>query len=390
MFGLDDIFAPLAIPGKAMGKNQGGSFQNFINPFGFTSLGATYNQNMPGYDPNTGMPTAPEYQAAYNPATMSMASNPELAKIKSEANRSGPSKAANLMIGEQNRQELMSRDANARTAGGSAAKARSDLAMRGGLSSGARERTEQNAVNDVLNLNQQAAATKAGNVAQIGINDEQNRQNQMQEAAQLSMQAQQFDTGNQIQSNRDVNAWNQNLYNQNMANYWNMQQANQQYQNSQKPSSFICTALKNHGLMTPRESLQMVNFMLGAVLTRADFFAWYFSKGKEAVDVAEAQGFDWSADCFKEQMVDQILFCEKVYGTETAQSSYIMKAGAFCTKFLGECGYRDSMARTGMLKSILALPKVFMLPNTWKWLYGYMSEKLSRKARKLFLRWRVI
>lgn len=367
------------------------NYYKLSNSFDTQNANAGDAASNPTPDDGSGTPQPPAFIPSYDPTTQSLsnANNPALTELNTEAMRTGPSKAANLMNLESDRQGLISRDNNAQTAGGNAAKARADLAARGGLSSGARERVEMNANNDVLNLNQKSDQQVQANKAQIGINDEQNRLGQLQTSAADKTSANMFDIGNQITEGNQVNAYNQNLYNQQMTAYGANQTANAQVQAaSQGGSSFICTALREAGLMTDRESLRMTRFMLGAILSRADFFAWYFSRGKGAIEMAKRQNFDFSL--IKEQYVDQILATEKEHGTVLAQSSYIMKAGSFCNQFLGECGYRDSMAQTGWLKSALALPKVFLLPQTWVWMKSYLGAKLERRVTKIYRKWSIL
>ncbi len=182
----------------------------------------------------SGRPIPPQYRPSYdkNKQGLQLANNDFLNQLNQEAMRKGPSKSANLMNLESDRQGLLARDNNAQTAGGNAAKARSDLAARGGLSSGARERVEQNANNDVLNLNQKTNQQVQANRAQIGINDEQNRLGQLQSSATMKNQQNVFDIGNQIHEGDQLNAYNQNLYNQNMQAYGANQTANAQIQAS--------------------------------------------------------------------------------------------------------------------------------------------------------------
>lgn len=374
----------------------GSVISNFTDPFdlGLSPVSAVVDDDYtwgkgrtpkPAFDPY-GRPLPPEYNPAYNPNTMNLnRGNGAFDRLQQEGMRNGPSRATGMMKSEQERQALMSRDSNAQVAAGSAAKGRSDLAARGGLSSGARERVEQNATNDVLNLNQKTAATKAGNMAQLGINDEQNRLQQLAQASQAKTMSNQFDIGNEINANRDINAWNQNQYNEAMRAYGANQTANAQVQASQGGSSFICTALRDHGLMSLREQVLMTNFMLRSLATCGDFFAWYFGVGKDAIDVANRQKFDFSA--IKTQFVDDILDTLEKAGLETAQTLYIERAGAFCQMFLGtDCGYKHSMAEPGLFKSVAALPMVFARLQTWVWLKGYIGSKLQRTARKMKFR----
>lgn len=211
-----------AMVGGPLGWVAGNNAQTMLN-------GGTPGQMMLD---SSGRPIPPEYRPSYdkNKQGLQLANNDFLNQLNQEAMRKGPSKSANLMNLESDRQGLLARDNNAQTAGGNAAKARSDLAARGGLSSGARERVEQNANNDVLNLNQKTNQQVQANRAQIGINDEQNRLGQLQSSATMKNQQNVFDIGNQIHEGDQLNAYNQNLYNQNMQAYGANQTANAQLQ----------------------------------------------------------------------------------------------------------------------------------------------------------------
>lgn len=369
------------------------NYYNLNNSFSTSdpNAGATSAALGSNLGDGSGQPTPPGYVPAYDPSTMSLtaSSNPFLAQLDSDAMSTGPSKIANLETTESNRQGLMARDNNAQTAGGNAAKADSDLAASGGLSSGARERVQMNANNDVLNLNQKSNQQVQANDAQIGINDAQNRLSELSTAANTANSQNEFNIGNEITAGNSLNAYNQNLFAQNASMYGANQTAQAQIAAANKPSgtSFICTALREAGLMSTRETVQMTSFMLKSILTRADFFAWYFTRGKEATKLAKIQGFDFSAGDFKKRMVDQILSCEREFGAPSAQSLYIMRTGEFCTQVLGECGYKSTMAEVGIAKSLLALPKVFLLPQTWVWLRGYFGAKIDRKISKLSRKW---
>lgn len=389
-FGFGDLLpwnAPKA-GGKILGKNSDQSFmQQTFNPFGFEMLGGPGAQA----PERGGLPTPPAYVPGYDSekAMHDLGNNDFLNKMNSEAMRTGPSKSANLMNLEADRQGLIARDNNAQTASGSAAKARSDLAARGGLSSGARERVEMNATNDVMNLNQKTNQAVMGNRAQIGINDEQNRIGQLQTAGQMKNSTNMFDITSKANETAQRNAYNQNLYNQQMQIEAANRTADAQVAASNGPSSFICTALREAGLMSPRETLAMTEFMLASVIDRGDFFAWYFGTGKEAIEVAKQQKFDFSL--IKKQYVDEIRTVLEKEGLEAAQSLYIERAGQFCVQFLGaDCGYKHSMAQPGLFKGVLGLPRVFTRLQTYRWLKAYLGAKIDRSMTKMYRKWRLV
>jgi hypothetical protein len=127
---------------------------------------------------------------------------------------------------------------NAQSAGanqtaGQTAQATDALASQGGLSSGARERAAEGGANNFMNMSQNINQQRASNDMQIGVNDEQNK---IQELGQLpGMENQKVqglqavnaaDTANQIAENQSLNSYNQNLYNQQMSAWGANQQAN--------------------------------------------------------------------------------------------------------------------------------------------------------------------
>lgn len=178
----------------------------------------------------SGRPLPPEYQPTYDPTNtaagamkLALDGDPALQGIAAEGTRTGKSRWANLSQQEQERQATMARDQAARQAGAAGAAARTQLAARGGLSTGAAERIATNTANDVMALNQGISAEQLGNNAQIAINDEQNRLNALQVAGNMSMSksnlmnnANQFDISNQQRDKEQRNAFDLDRYNEAM------------------------------------------------------------------------------------------------------------------------------------------------------------------------------
>lgn len=98
-----------------------------------------------------------------------------LDKYRQEALSTGPSAWAGLMGQQQSEAYKKAQDLASGKAAGGVASAESALAMRGGLSSGARERLQKQGVLSKALAGQDLASQHAGNLLQIGINDEQNR-----------------------------------------------------------------------------------------------------------------------------------------------------------------------------------------------------------------------
>ncbi len=369
------------IPGLVLGGKFGNAVEEKISP-----------SKPQSYD-SSGRPIAPEYQPAYDPNTMAL--SPEMAgwmqshgqsvdQLQHEATRSGISPYTQMALQEQDRQMGMSRDSNRRTSAAAAATAQDNLAAHGGLSSGARERIQEGAVNDTMGLNQTAAAGRATNDAQLRMNDEQNRLQQLQTAGSLSLdqarimgQANQFDIGNQIQENQARNAYGMDRYHEAGNIYGADKTAQAMPQGG--GSSFICTALRARGMMSTRETVRMTQFMLKSIISCAHFFSWYFRHGAKAIEAAERQNFNFIM--IKGRFVNEIIELIDRDLFEAAQATYMHRAGAFCVQFLGtKCGFKESMTKPSFIKGLFYLPKVLILPQTWKWAYGYYKAKQKKKV----------
>lgn len=188
-------------------------------------------------------PGRPDYNQAYDPATMSML--PEIAKMleaiqmdkrglekfRGEALREGPSAWAKLAQQKQALEEKDARERGGREQATRAAEARANLAMRGGLTSGARERVAKAGMKDYLDMSQEVGRQGGLNRLQIGMNDEQNRIQQLgmlpgMEAAALQPelektrlhgQARQYDIEQAVKEKQARNAWAMDQYKEQMS-----------------------------------------------------------------------------------------------------------------------------------------------------------------------------
>lgn len=138
-----------------------------------------------------GSPMRPEYQSLLDPATGMMKTqynmNPNkidanslegMAAMKNMALGQGPSQWAQLMMQQQGMQEAGQKDQAATQAASGAAQARGAMAMRGGISSGARERLAGGSARDLLFAKQGIA--NQGNQSRLGINiEDQSQRNKM-------------------------------------------------------------------------------------------------------------------------------------------------------------------------------------------------------------------
>lgn len=169
-----------------------------------------------------------------------------LDKFQAEAMRNGPSAWAGMAKADQNRIASQAQSGAAAQAQGQTAQASNNLAMRGGLDSGARERLATAGGQNYMNMSQHINDTNAGNQNQIGMNDETNRIQQLSmvpgmqvqslqpdlQKAQMQGQAQMFDIGNQMKDASQQNQYNLGVYGNQMAGW----AAGKQADETAKPS----------------------------------------------------------------------------------------------------------------------------------------------------------
>lgn len=219
---------------------------------------------MPQYTPGQlpGAPLSPQWNQPYDPNTMALLPGMEqqlggidtsglknsVGAFRDMALRKGPSAWA-LMAGNQqdalagNARERGAAETNAQTAS-----AMDRLAMSGGLTSGARERAAEGGAKNYMDMSQDTARQATLNKLQIGVNDEQNKIQEMgqlpgMEASALQPDfqkatmwntAHQADVGNAMNNNNSANAFNQNLYGQKMQALSSQQMANATAQSGKK------------------------------------------------------------------------------------------------------------------------------------------------------------
>jgi len=134
--------------------------------------------NRPGYIPgwNPGLQFAPELDARLGKINLNTTG---LDKFRGEATRSGPSFWASLMTNKSLAEEAQAKDRAVSQSRAGVRTAEADLASKGGLSSGARERIARSGARDLLAVGQDVARQGNLNRMQIGVNDEQNRIQQL-------------------------------------------------------------------------------------------------------------------------------------------------------------------------------------------------------------------
>lgn len=232
-------------------STPGQNLTNVANPLNMSNgVGSYWSDaldpfNLTGHDTGTPtsfapMPTAPGYIPGYDPSTMAVSPGLDqtlaginlntqgLDAFRQQALRKGPSSWANLATADQDTQASNQREQAAAGANASTAQAMDQLGARGGLSSGARERAAEGGANNFLNMSQGIARQSGLNKLQIGMNDEQNRISQLGslpgmevqalqpafQKAQMGIQGQEFDVGQQTGEAARQNSYLQNLYNQ--------------------------------------------------------------------------------------------------------------------------------------------------------------------------------
>lgn len=197
-------------------------------------------------------PGRPMYQPSYDPRTMGISDELNgrlngiqmdkrgLNKFRGEALRTGPSAWASLATRQQGVEGAKARQDAAKAGAGQAAEARSALAMKGGLRSGASERIARDSMRNQLAMGQQIGQKESDNKLSIGMNDEQNRVNQLGQLPGMEIaalqpefdktklwgQGKQYDIGNRINETDKNNAFDLQRYHEEMQAWGANQQAN--------------------------------------------------------------------------------------------------------------------------------------------------------------------
>lgn len=151
-------------------------------------------------------PDRPSFQSAWDAKTDTLANQ-------------GPSPWSQLATMRQGLEESQARESASKMAANGRAGAMSDLAMRGGLDSGARERLARSGMRDALDMGMDVSRQGGINRLQIGMNDAQN-----------NIVGKQFDIQNKLQSRRDENVFNMDKYREQMGAW----AANRQAQATEK------------------------------------------------------------------------------------------------------------------------------------------------------------
>lgn len=224
-----------------------GTMTNFGNPAANPlAMTPQFNPTYPG--------NAAPYTPVYNPGTESLLpgveqqnaginTNPldmSVSNFADMANRKGPSAWATTAGTQQNALAENQLEQGASQTNAQTAQAEDNLASSGGLTSGARERAAEGGATNYMNMSQNVQRQNTLNQMQIGVNDQQNKMQEMGELPGMESQALQpefqkantwenahaTDVGNEINSTNAQNTYNQNTYAQQMQAWAANQQAN--------------------------------------------------------------------------------------------------------------------------------------------------------------------
>lgn len=431
-----------------------------IDPGGqYLGIGAAANHAQPAYMDPGQRPQLPGYQpltntdgSAYQGYSSTQLSNPQaftpqmladprygqtdgsgLAAQKALATGTGPTAWGSLQQQQNDQTTAAQRNSAEGTAASSAGMAQDQLAMSGGLTGGAAERTGLAGMQNRDQALQGVARDDASRKLTTSIADQGRRDTaasalpgEQLAAGQFDMQnagiqnaanaanvgatnsAGQFnagrqDTANQFNATAANNAgqfnanmdeteaqrrssFDQSNYGSQAGIYGGISQGNATIAAAQagkkSGSSFICTELRRQGLMTASESKFMLDFMLRSIRSRADFFLWYFKNGETLIRHCKERGEDWAR--VKRNSVDFIIALIHAGREVDAQNAYIQAVELLNISHGHVMGKMPkSIYGNGKIKHYIALPQVFMLKSTWRWLNEFMTAKVEKKISKL-------
>src|SRR3990167_3416149 len=198
-------------------RNYAAATQSGTNPTGL--FGASYDA--PSYVPSwkSEYASLPYLQGQIGPAQASVAA------LRGEAMRPAGTASpwAKLSTKSQYAQAAQAKNRLARDLAGSQATASSQLAMRGGLTGGARERLAQSGSRGFMEMGQDVGRQTRENLFNIQLQDEQSRQRQLAALPEQELMipklltgARGGDVGQQIDEVGRQNLFNMNAFNQRM------------------------------------------------------------------------------------------------------------------------------------------------------------------------------
>lgn len=145
-------------------------------------------------------------------------------------------------------------------------------------------------------------------------------------------------------------------------------------------TSFICSKLKGLGLMSTRESVVMLNFMLKTAYRSSAFLYWYFSNMKEVVDDLDLTLEQWKD--IKQLTVTRVMDFIKLGELKHARNRYIYECGQVAR--LGGIDMPDSVYEDNLVLNLPYFLAIFTKVQTWKWLLGYYKIKTRKRFRSVY------
>lgn len=267
-------------------------------------------------------PLGPEYVPGYDPTTDTLAQEfadrlgginldtRGLDKFRSEAMRTGPSTWAQMAEAKQRDEESMARGSGARQAASARGGAMSQLASRGGLTSGARERLSRGGAEDLLNMQQDIGRQGRTNRLQIGMSDEQNRVQQLgmlpgMEIAALQPELQKFsmwssgrqqDVANKMNEAAARNAFEAKKYAEQMAGYGaeRSAQATVEANKGGFLGSWLCTEAGS--AISNDEWNHLAALRRYTKQAHPEIADFYFKRCSPLIEAMKKAGADWAAN----------------------------------------------------------------------------------------------
>ena len=358
-------------------------------------MGSFYSEDWYDYskDPKTGAytrtdknvkPTMPKF-VPFTQTYDAFANGSSASKLRGYANGEQESPWIAMAREKNKLMDVEGRDKIMGQGQAGAAMAADNLAMQGGLTSGAQERLAGKASTDVMDRMQDLGRQSAQREADLGIEGGRERMNILGQVAGMEQQGGMFNTKMAQDEARRKSDYDMDLYGHNAELYGNEKMARATEKAGNSGSSFICTELRRRKLMSSEETRRMTDFMLGGVLSRADFFVWYLRHGQAAVNLANRANFDWSR--VKAHFVDDLLALLSAGKNVEAQNLYVERAIRFVVQFLGfdACHPKMNMARPGWLKAALYVPRLLTHPTAVKWALAHRKRAAQRSHRALIL-----
>jgi hypothetical protein len=195
------------IPGMIGGGMLGGNMGDLVWP-GSGGVNSGDYSGMPGYPTFVGM----------QPDQLALAGKiPTMNAYNQEALKQGPSAWAQIANKQATDQAIMGKEQARKSAQGMAADAESNLAMKGGLGAGAQQTIQKQAMDQGMNMAQQAQDTGARNLASIAMDDARQHTAMLGNAANMNAGVMEGDLSRQQAENTKMNAFNLGRYQSQMA-----------------------------------------------------------------------------------------------------------------------------------------------------------------------------